>query len=248
MELQDYNMYRFCKKDWMEFVILLLIKGILVSYLFYDSYFGMAVLFVFSYADYREIKNKKIKQQKRKLTVQFQSLMEAMTTSLNAGYSLESSFEEAKKDLLLIYEKSSLIIKELEVIITGLKMNIPLEKMLLDFGKRSSNEDINNFANVVCAAKKSGGNLIHIIQKTVNCISDKIIVEEEIETMIASKKLEEKIMMVMPYGILFYLRMTNSEYLMSLYHNPLGIILMTVFLLFIYLAGIWAGKIMEICV
>lgn len=78
--------------------------------------------------------------------------------------------------------------------------------------------------------------MIHIIQKTVNCISDKISVEEEIETLIAAKKMEEQIMMMMPYGILLYLRVTSIGYLDPLYHNPIGIFLMTIFLILIYLA------------
>lgn len=202
----------------------------------------------FSFFDYKEIKDKKLMEQKRKLSLQFQSLMEALVTSLSAGYSLETAFYEAKKDLLLLYEKTDFIIRELEIIQTGLGMNLSVEKLLLDFGNRSDIEDIKNFANVVVAAKRNGGNLIHIIQKTVNCISDKISVEEEIATMIAAKKLEQKIMMIMPYGMILYLRLTNGNYLDPLYHNPIGIFLMTVFLIGIYIADLWARKIMEICV
>ena len=66
--------------------------------------------------------------------------------------------------------------------------------------------------------------------------------------MITSKKYEEKIMMVMPYGIIFYLRVTNAGFFDVLYHNVVGIILMTVFLIVIYIADFWARKIMEICV
>ena len=40
-----------------------------------------------------------------------------------------------------------------------------MKKLLKDFGDRSGVEDIENFANVVAAAKHGGGNLIHIIEK-----------------------------------------------------------------------------------
>lgn len=80
----------------------------------------------------------------------------------------------------------------------------------------------------------------------MNSIADKIAVEEEIKTLIAAKVLEEHIMMVMPYGIIFYLRVSNGEFLEVLYHNALGVMLMTLFLIMIYAADIWASKIMEI--
>lgn len=245
-DLPDYRKYSFTKRDWLEFVIVLLTKGIVISYLFYDSYQALFFTIPFALMDYRKQKDKKLQQQKRTLTLQFKSMIESLVTSLNAGYSLEHAFEDAKKDLKLVYTGEAHIFEELDIVLSGLRMNIPLGRLLNDFGERSGIDDIQNFANVVMAAKKSGGNLIRIIQKTVNSISDKIAVEEEIETLITAKKYEERVMMIMPYGILFYLRVTNGEFLQVLYHNALGIMLMTLFLALIYLADLWASKIMEI--
>lgn len=243
---KDYSKYHFCGIDWMEYGLKLLLKGIVICYLFYDSFKAAIFLIPFAVLDYRSLKKKKLEAQKQELTLQFKAMIEALTTSLNAGYSLEHSFETARKDLLLVFDNKVSIFEELDIILSGLKMNVPLEKLLKDFGDRSSIDDIRNFANVVMAAKKSGGNLIRIIQKTVNSISDKIAVEQEIETLISAKKLEERIMMVMPYGIIFYLRVSNGDFLQVLYHNLLGVMLMTAFLILIYAAELWAAKIMEI--
>ena len=173
-------------------------------------------------------------------------MAESVAASLNAGYSLEHAFENAKNDLALLYDENAMIRKEVDRILAGIHMNIPVEDLLKDFGNRSGSEDIQNFANVVSAAKKSGGNLIQIIEKTVNCITDKIAVEEEIATMISAKKLEEQIMKGMPYAIIFYLRVSNGDFMDVLYHNGFGIFCMTVFLAVTYLAELWADHIMEI--
>lgn len=242
----NYKDYPFEWKDWLEYGGKLMIKTMVICYLFYDSWKACLFFVPFAVFEYRSLKNMKLKQQKHQLSVEFKAMLESMVTSLNAGYSLEQSFADSKRDLGLVYEKDAIIFNELDGILAGLKMNLPPESLLKDFGDRSGIEDIRNFANVVMAAKRSGGNLIRIIQKTVNSITDKMAVEEEIETLIASKKLEERIMMVMPYGIIFYLRVTNGEFLEVLYHNVLGVMLMTVFLIAIYIADMWAGKIMEI--
>ena len=214
----DYRKYSFTWKDWLTYFVMIIAKGADIGYLFYDS-FKMCILCVpFFVMDYKSMKEERLNRQKRDLTMQFRSMMEALVTSLTAG----------------------------DEIIAGLKVNIPVEKLLKDFGVRSGIEDIDNFANVVAAAKRSGGNLIRIIEKTVRSISDKISLEEEMETMISAKKLEEKIMMVMPYGILFYLRISNGGFLDVLYHNGIGIVLMTIFLAGVYLANMWATRIMDI--
>ena len=242
----DYREYHFTWKDWVEYILRITVKGLIIGYLFYDSLKMCVICIPFFVVDYRELKKEKQKRQKRELTLQFKAMMEALVTSLTAGYSLEHAFTDAKRDLTFIYEEKAMIFVEMDEIIAGLKVNIPIERMLNDFGKRSGVEDIENFANVVTAAKRSGGNLIRIIEKTVRSISDKISVEEEMETLIAAKKLEEKIMMVMPYGILLYLRLSNGGFLDVLYHNGLGVFLMTVFLLGVYIANVWASRIMDI--
>lgn len=246
--IENYNQYFFTWKDWLEFLQITLLKVIVICYLFYDSYKACFLLVPFAIMDYRNMKYQKIDARKRKLTLQFRDMIEALIVALNAGYSLEKAVEDSRRDLRLIYDEKEMIFLELDELIAGLKINTPIEALLKDLGNRSGIEDIKNFANVVAVAKRSGGNLIHIIQKTVNSIGDKIAVEEEIKTMIAAKKLEQKIMMFMPYGIIFYLRITNGGFLEVLYHNTLGIILMTFFLTVIYLADMWAKRIMEIAV
>lgn len=243
---RDYHIYIFNWKDWIEYGACTLFKSLIICYLFYDSYKAVFLFIPFAILDYRNMKDKKSEQQKMELALQFKAVIESLVTSLNAGYSLEHAFADAKRDLGLVYDKNALIFKELELILQGLKINIPIEQLLKSFAERSAIEDIRNFANVLAVAKRSGGNLIRIIGKTVNSISDKLAVEEEIKTIIAAKKLEERIMILMPYGIILYLRMTSGEFLNVLYHNTFGIILMTAFLAVIYAADLWAKKIMEI--
>lgn len=241
-----YDKYPFTGKDWVEFLLLTLGKGIIICYLFYDSYSVSYLMIPFGILDYIGMKKRKLAQQKRALVLQFKSFMEAIANGMSAGYSLEKAVAEAKRDLALIYTSKEMIFCELDTMLAGLQINVPIEKLFQDFGNRSGIDDIANFANVIMVAKHSGGNMVHIIQKTVRSIGDKLTVEEEITTMIAAKKYEQKIMMLMPYGIILYLRLSDGSFFDVLYHNVLGGALMTAFLIVIYLADMWAQKIMEI--
>ncbi len=246
MVIKRYDQYAFTWLDWLEYIAIVVGKTVVVSYLFFDSIKACIMCVPIGLVEYKNMQQQKIVQQKKQLCIQFRSLMESIVTSLTAGHSLEHSFMDAAKDLHLLYEDKADIFLELDRIQYGLERNVPIEELLMDFGKRSGIEDVENFANVIKAAKQNGGNLIRIIQKTVNSISDKMAVEEEIQTMIAAKKLEEKIMMFMPYGIILYLRISNGDFLQVLYHNLIGAGAMLVFLIGIYIAGMWAKKIMEI--
>ncbi|MBE5922855.1 MAG: hypothetical protein E7271_00115 [Lachnospiraceae bacterium] len=246
MDKIDYTKYSPTKKDLLEYVLSVVIKAVVIVYLFYDNAYMCVILIPFFVMDYKKLIDKKKRERTRKLGEQFGALMEALVTSLSAGYSLERAFVDAKRDLAMQYGKDELIFSELDEIINGLKINVPIEDMLKEFGIRSGVEDIENFANIVGAAKRSGGNLIKIIEKTVRNLTDKRALLSEIETMITAKKYEAKIMMITPYGMLLYLRLSNPDFLKVLYHNILGVMLMTIFLAGIYVADFWSKKIMDI--
>ena len=118
----------------------------------------------------------------------------------------------------------------------------------MDFSNRSGLEDVESFCQVFVFAKRGGGNFVKIIKATVGQISDKLEIKREISTMIASKKLEQKIMQAVPVFILFYLDLTSPEFLQVLYQNPFGILVMTVCLLLYIAAMFLAEKIVNISV
>lgn len=85
-----------------------------------------------------------------------------------------------------------------------------------------------NFANVFAAAKRSGGDMIAIIQNTVNQIGAKIEVRREIDTLLAAKRYEFKVMAVIPYAIIAYMILSFPEFMECLYGNMIGTGVMSV--------------------
>ena len=146
----------------------------------------------------------------------------------------------------MLYGKESHICKELNYIAKGLDNNIVLEKLLYDFAMRSHIQDIIQFADVFMIAKRSGGNMTEILSETADTIEQKISVDKEIQVLVSSKKMEQKIMNVIPFIIIFYIELTSKGFFNSLYHNLIGVVVMTVCLA-VYLAAIMiSGKLVEI--
>lgn len=106
-------------------------------------------------------------------------------------------------------------------------LHIPLEQTLQDFARRSGVEDILSFSEVFLFAKRQGANFVQIIENTTYHMKDKQETEEEIQILAASKKLEQKIMNVIPVLILAYLKLTSGDYLSTLYGNWFGVLFMT---------------------
>ena len=111
----------------------------------------------------------------------------------------------------------------------------------LDFSHRVKEEDVENFVTVFGAAKRLGGDSIAIIRHAADAIGEKMEVEREIQVMLTSKKLEFKIMCVIPFVIILYMRSAFPEFMAVLYGNLAGTLFMTICLM-VYLTAYQLGK------
>lgn len=229
---------------------MVMLTGILgcmgLGYLFYDSWFGGSCLLPGIVLLFRWYENWKRKRENNRLRLEFKELLYALSANLRTGYSMENAWIAAEKDMHLLYPQGCRISKELESVTGQLHLNVPIEKAVHDFAERNKLEEIQSFAEVLATAKRSGGNLVHMMEKTATVIAEKIELEQEIQTMLSGKRLEQRIMCGMPILMLLYLRLTNPSYLSCMYHNWIGIILMTVCMVGTAIVAYWGSRIVGI--
>ena len=107
-------------------------------------------------------------------------------------------------------------------------MNISLEKAFKEFAKDIGLEEALSLSEIISFAKRSGGDYGKHIRDTALKIEENILVKQDIETITTEKRLELKVMCVMPMGILSYITITAPDFLAPLYGNLLGVCLMSV--------------------
>ncbi len=217
-----------------------------IAYLFYQNWIAFLCFLPFLKVFLKMTARAKKEKEKRKMLEEFREMIGFISGALNAGYSLENAFWVAKKELGILYGTKSILVSYLERVLRKLKMNTSLEQALEEFARECQLEEAKNFAQVVAIGKKSGGNLVRIIEKSVHSICLKLETEEEITTMIAAKKMETRIMILFPALIVLYLRLTNGEYIGVLYGNVVGAAVMTVSLGAMVVSAFWSEKIMDI--
>lgn len=138
--------------------------------------------------------------------MQFKDLLETLTSSYSAGQTTVQAFSDALREMAELYGEEADIVTELRMIEAGLQHNYNIEDLLVNFARRSGLEDVDSFANVFEVCNRKGGDLKRIVGETRGVINDKIEIEMEIQTMVASSKNELNIMMVMPFIIMLALR------------------------------------------
>lgn len=219
---------------------------LLFAWFFYRSALALPFLLPVYFLYQKERRGLLLKMRKKEMAVQFKDTILAVSASQKAGYAVENAFRQAYEDMILLYGKESPICKELYSIIVGLKNNMPIEALLYDLGKRSGVEDIVEFAQVFAVAKRSGGKLTEIIERSASVIEDKVETEKEIQVVISARRMEQRIMNGVPFGILLYISIASRGFFDVLYKNTAGIIVMTI-CLGVYLGAIFlSGKIVDI--
>lgn len=181
------------------------------------------------------------KQKKEEFREQFRESIQTLSAILKVGYSVENAIRETWKEICHIYKKKTRIIKEYETMVHQLDLNMTAEEVMKQFADRVKEEDVENFVTVFGAAKRLGGDSIAIIRHAADAIGEKMEVEREIQVMLTSKKLEFKIMCVIPFVIILYMRSAFPEFMAVLYGNLAGTLFMTICLM-VYLTAYQLGK------
>lgn len=261
-QMLNYKVYYMSFTEKLIYFLLTFIIGGVVGLIFYGGLFksdgepttatmvsniavfclvGLIAARFFVPAIRRNLKNKRDKA----LRKQFMNLLENLSVSLAAGNTLNDSFINAKSDMLNQYSEKDMIIQELSEIISGMDNGHTLEEMMAAFGQRAGNEDIENFANVISNCYRMGGNFKDVIRKTRNIISDKIAIEEEIETKLASNKLQHNAMCLMPIILVGMLKLSSASFAANL-SSFLGVVVTTIAIAIFVSSYFWGRKIINI--
>lgn len=154
---------------------------------------------------------------------------------------VENAFAKSRRELALMFPKGGIMLTELEEMIRKAGNNQRPEQLLEELAEKHPYEEVKSFVEVFCTARGSGGSLNGIIRKTSAQMAEIMDTRREIDTFLAAKIYEQRIMMVMPAGVLLYIRLGSGEFIADLYHNLAGICVMTGCLL-VYLGACVLGR------
>ena len=217
-----------------------------VAFCFYKSYYALllfTLVFPFYYSYREKMEDRKHKE---KLRLEFKEFITLVASSLSAGYSMENALKSAEKELSSLIGEKAEMMHALRIINRRISINEPVEKILLGFAKNTGIDDIESFSEIFAFAKRSGGDYAGIMKRTASILQDKIETSRDIQTVISQKKMEARIMDLVPIGIILYLQISSPEFLSGLYHNLMGIVVMTVCLVVYILAVFMGEKIVDI--
>ena len=189
----------------------------------------------------------KLRQTRERLRYSFRDLLYAIDASISSGRQMAEALIEAEGSLSLIHDEKEPIMKELFVMINAIKESHANEEVLLkDFAYRSQVPEIISFAETYSICRSTGANVKNVISNTTQILVDRLNISKELQTLTAQKRMEGKIISLMPLAIIIFLNLMSPGYLDKLYHTGAGMLIMTLALGITALAYYLMGRIMDI--
>ncbi len=226
--------------EWILFAAVYAGLSVLAAWLFYDCPAASPTAVLFLPVFIRSAKEFKTGRYREEMTNEFIRALISVSTSLSAGISPENAFMNAESDMEKLYGKGSPVCRELGMINTRVNMGMRIQDALYDMAKRNGIDEIYDFATVFAVAMEKGASFPNVISSCVSIMESRRWAECEAKVLIRAKQYEQRIMCVIPPGILAYLRISSGSFTEVLYHNIAGAVIMTaclaVYILAIFLA------------
>lgn len=243
----DYNVYILSTRDRFREGLTGAALSAAAAYSFYKSMKVFVILAPAAFMIFPILRRPQLKRKRlRELKLQFKEAIWILSGFLSAGMSVENAFVMSVPELKKLYGDEAMIVKEFQLISGGIRLNKPVEGLLADFAARSGLDEIQSFAEVFAIARRSGGSLREIIERTGRIIREETEVGEEISNLTASRRYEQRIMNLLPFGIIVYINLTSGGFMNVMYESISGRLIMSLCLGLMGLSYWLSNRILDI--
>ncbi|MGK5082897.1 type II secretion system F family protein [Bdellovibrionota bacterium FG-1] len=139
-----------------------------------------------------------------------------MSNGLKSGLSVVQAMS------LVTQEMENPIRQEFGLVLSENKLGVALEEAFTNLSKRIKSDDVEMFVTSINILKETGGNLAETFDTIVTTIRERIKVENKIDAMTASGKVQGYVLMAIPavLGAVFY--QTDPDFMRPLFVTPIG--------------------------
>ena len=209
---------------------ILLTKSFIVSFVF--ALLGFVVPWV--YLGMR--RGRRLKAFNRSLP----DTLQLMAGSLQAGLSLAQSVDT------IVREGTEPIASEFKRVIIEARLGVSLEDALEGITERFESKD---FAWVVMAIKiqrQVGGNLAELLNTVAGTIREREYMRRQVNALAAEGKLSAYVIGGLPPGFLIYLLIINRPYVMPMFTEPMGWVLLTGAGILLSVGLFWMSRVIKV--
>jgi tight adherence protein B len=156
------------------------------------------------------------KRRLKTFAAQLPDALEMLARTLRAGQSLAFGFNIVATEMPLP------IGKEFGRVFEEQNLGIPLDESLRDLTARIPNLDLKFFVTALILQRQTGGDLAEILDKIGELIRDRFRIWGQVQALTGEGRLSGVVLLALPLVLFIAVYQLNREYVMTLFHDPLG--------------------------
>lgn len=179
-------------------------------------------------------------RKQRKFERQLPDMLQLLSSTLRAGYSLMQGVEAVSTEAL------DPIGRELRKVVTEARLGRPLEASLDAVAERMESADFAWAVMAIGIQREVGGNLSELLITVGETMTERERLRREVNTLTAEGKMSAIVLGLLTPGITLAMWVLNPEYIGLLFTDPLGRILLGAGVLLAGGGFLWMNKMMKI--
>jgi tight adherence protein B len=152
----------------------------------------------------------------RLVEAQMPDVMELLARSLRAGHTLPSAIELASLDT------SPPLGRELRLAYEEQRLGISMADALSHMAERVDSADLHYFVTAIMIQAETGGNLAEIMEQIGQLIRDRLRFKAKVRVLSAEGKMSATVISLAPFALFLFMYAVKRDYIMTLFHEPLG--------------------------
>jgi len=151
------------------------------------------------------------------LNSQLPEALNIISNGLRAGFSFTQAISVAGRDM------NPPISDEFSRVLRENSMGKSLDESLSNLADRNEDEDLSMVVTALLIQRQVGGNLSEILDTISTTIRERVRIKGEIKTLTAQGRLSAAIVSLLPTIVALIMAILRPEYILTLFHYPLGI-------------------------
>ena len=152
----------------------------------------------------------------------FPEALDLLGRAVRAGHAFTTGLEMIAK------ESPEPIASEFRTTFEEQNFGLPLRDALLNMTERIPSIDVRFFVTALLIQKETGGNLAEILDGLARVIRDRFRIYREVRVRTAQGRLTAGILIALPVFMMIVLMIMNPTYISPLFHDPKGMLALTV--------------------
>jgi tight adherence protein B len=171
---------------------------------------------------------------------QLDDSLQLMAGSLRAGHSLLRAVDSVAS------EADAPTSEEFARIVNETRVGRDLSDALDEVAERMGSEDFTWVAQAIAIHREVGGNLAEVLDAVGHTIRERNAIRRQVKALSAEGKLSAIVLMALPFGVTFFISMTNPAYIAKFTESLAGYAMLGTAALMLLVGGLWLKSTVKI--